>query len=181
MINIKSDQNGIIQAIYNIECLNSTCEIESLPDDFYNYLGEGKYMANAQGLYIKPGWVDYNMLEIPVNPMVDYVMVSDCPVDKTLKRHIYWDGEDHVVGDHFTINLIVLHFNQDGTRNRQYDCKTWTRADKGDLMDDPLNEGQQVDEYDFFVAMVNTTIMPQMVQLGIYSAEDVLNKRIYGF
>ena len=176
MINIRADINGVIQGIYNIDIVNSTCTIESLPDDFYRYLGEGKYLADATGLHVKTGWIDYDMLNIPTGAMVDYIMTSECPKDPTLIRHIYWVGERHESNQCFTIKLLALHFNADGTRNRKFDCKTWTRADKGMMMTDPLNPETQVDEYEFFV---RSTFMPQLVQLGIYSAENVLNTRIY--
>lgn len=179
MIYIVADLNGEIQSVYYIDISNATCAVNALPDDFYKYLGHGKYLANPDGLYIKNGWVDYELIAIPENPIIDYTMVSECPVDPSLTRHVYWDGEKHEANNHFTINLLVLHFNPDGSRNRKWDCKTWTRADKRQFMDDPLNVGQMVDEYDFFVSMINSTFMPQLVQLGIYSAENVLNSRIY--
>lgn len=179
MIYIQSDSNNTIKIISSLEIAEITCTIDSLPDDFYRYLGEGKYFADAVGLHVKAGWIDYDMLDIPTGAMVDYIMTSPCPKDPTLTRHIYWVGERHESNQCFTIKLLALHFNADGTRNRRYDCKTWTRADKGMMMDNPLNPTSQVDEYDFFVSMIGSTFMPELVQLGIYSAENVLNTRIY--
>jgi hypothetical protein len=118
-------------------------------------------------------------ISIPENPIIDYIMSSECPVDPSLIRHVYWNGEQHVADSYFTIYLIVLHFNPDGTRNNKYDKYTWTRADKGTMVDNIFNPGTQVDEYDLFRDMVNSVYMPQLVQYGIYSAEEVLNTRIY--
>jgi hypothetical protein len=119
------------------------------------------------------------IFEIPESPIIDYVMTTDCPVNNTLIRHVYWDGEEHEIDKYFTIYLLVLHFNQDGTRNKQFDKRTWTRADKGLMRDNPLVPGEMVDEYDLFRDMVNSLNMPQLIQLGIYAAEETLNHRLY--
>jgi len=179
MIYIRANSEDLIEVISYQEPTTYTCTVESLPTDFYKYLSEGKYLANTSGIYVKAGWVDYDMLEIPVNPILEYVMSSSCPVDPTLKRKIYWVGEEHVVDQYFKVILHVLHFNADGSRNRVYDRVTWTRADKGIMIVNPLNEEEMVDEYDLFKDMINTSFMPQLVQLGIYCAEPVLNNRIY--
>lgn len=177
---IKSNNENQICIISYSPTIDYTCMVESLPEDFYKYIGEGKYLANANGIFIKSGWVDYDMLEIPVNPILEYVMSSKCPVDNTLKRKVYWVGEEHVVDTYFKVILHVLHFNPDGSRNRIYDRITWTSADKGVMIVNPLNENEEVDEYELFKDMINTSFMPHLVQLGIYCAEPVLNQRIYG-
>lgn len=178
MINIRIDSNNRIIAIYSIE-MQGCITVDSLPDDFEKYLNEGKYLANETGLYIKPGWVDYNLLEIPTNPIVDYVMSTDCPSDTSLIRHVYWDGEEHETDKYFMIYLIVLHFRPDGSRVRNLDKRTWTRADKGVMRENPLLPGETVDEYDLFKDMINSVNMPQLIQLGIYASEETLNKRLY--
>jgi len=179
MVYIRANSEKIIEMISNISITTYTCIVEELPEDFYKYLSEGKYLADETGLLIKEGWIDYDVLEVPVNPILEYVMSSKCPVDETLKRKVYWVGEEHVVDSYFKVKIYVLHFNQDGSRNRIYDRITWTSADKGTMIINPLNENEEVDEYDFFKEMINTSYMPHLVQLGIYCAEPALNNRIY--
>jgi len=179
MIYIRTNIENQIEIISNIPIEVYTCILEELPEDFYTYLSEGKYLANQNGLFIKEGWIDYDVLEVPVNPILEYVMSSKCPIDETLKRKVYWVGEEHVVDTYFKVILHVLHFNADGSRNRIYDRITWTRADKGTMIINPLNENEEIDEYDFFKSMINTSYMPHLVQLGIYCAEPALNERIY--
>lgn len=176
---IRTNTEDVIEVISSVPIQVYTCIVEELPADIYTYLSEGKYLANQNGIYIKDGWIDYDMLEIPDDPILEYVMSSKCPVDETLVRKVYWIGEEHVVDKYFKVNLIVLHFNPDGSRNRIYDKITWTSADKGTMIINPLNESQEVDEYDLFKDMVNSSYMPQLVQLGIYCAEQALNERIY--
>jgi hypothetical protein len=179
MIYIRANIENQIEVISNEIIQVYTCIVNKLPTDFYIYLSEGKYLANQNGIYIKPNWIDYDMLEVPVNPIMEYVMSSKCPVDETLKRKVYWVGEEHVVDSYFKVKIYVLHFNQDGSRNRIYDRITWTSADKGVMIVNPLNEEEMVDEYDLFKDMINTSYMPHLVQLGIYCAEPALNNRIY--
>jgi len=179
MIHIRANAENQIEVISNEPIQVYTCIVDSLPTDFYIYLSEGKYLANADGIYVKANWQDYDMLEIPVNPILEYVMSSSCPVDPTLKRKIYWVGEEHVVDQYFKVNIYILHFNPDGSRNRIYDRITSTSAEKGRMIINPLNENEEVNEYDFFKSMINTSFMPQLVQLGIYCAEQGLNNRIY--
>ena len=57
---IRSNIEGIIEVISQIEISDSTCIIETLPDDFYKYLVDGKYIADKNGLKIIEGWKDFN-------------------------------------------------------------------------------------------------------------------------
>ena len=57
---IRSNIEGIIEVISQIEISDYTCIIETLPDDFYKFLGDGKYIAHENGLKIIEGWKDFN-------------------------------------------------------------------------------------------------------------------------
>jgi len=57
---IKSNNNSTIEIISQIQIDDYTCIIETLPEDFYKFLGDGKYIADANGLKIKEGWRDFN-------------------------------------------------------------------------------------------------------------------------
>ena len=59
-MNYIRSNNGIIEIISQIEITDYTCLVEILPEDFYKYLGDGKYLADAKGLKIKEGWKDFN-------------------------------------------------------------------------------------------------------------------------
>jgi len=61
---IKSDNNDEIQVISQIPIDNPTCIINILPDDFYKYIGNSKYLANSEGLYIRENWFEYNFIVI---------------------------------------------------------------------------------------------------------------------
>jgi hypothetical protein len=134
---------------------------------------------NNQWIYIG------DFFEIPINPIVEYDMIPPCPVDDTVElRKIYWTGEKHEVMDSFRINLLVLHFDKDGNRMTKWDKMTWTQADTQTMIDNPLNPGEQVNEYDFFMSIVQSGQMTLIdaVLLGIQRADldGTINRRIYG-
>jgi hypothetical protein len=169
MINISTDsQDNILIVNFDGTLTVYTCQVSSLPDDFFKYLGAGKYLANAQGLYIKSGWTDYNALDIPTSPIIDYTMTSACPVTG-LTRHVYWQGEDHVLNTSININLMILHFNSDGSRNRTYDGLYVLTAQSGTMINNPLTN-QPIDQYEFFLAQSQTVPLPQLIELGIQMA-----------
>ena len=98
-----------------------------------------------------------DLYEVPENPIVVYDMVPPCPVDETVSsRKIYWIGEHHDVMDKFRINILVLHFDATGNRITKWDKMTWTQADAQTMIDNPLNPGEQVNEYGFFMNVVES-------------------------
>ena len=56
---IRSNIEGIIEIISQILIDDYTCIIETLPEDFYKFLGDGKYIADENGLKIIDGWKDF--------------------------------------------------------------------------------------------------------------------------
>lgn len=82
---IKAKENGEIQIISQIEIDDYTCKSELLPDDFNKYLLEGKYLANADGLYIKNGWFDFNIKLIISTSFVTDILLTDSDLAKLIK------------------------------------------------------------------------------------------------
>lgn len=58
MINIRANENRIIEVVSIEELYNTTCTVDELPSDFYEKLNDGKYLANKDGIYINPSYTE---------------------------------------------------------------------------------------------------------------------------
>ena len=161
----------------------------SILDQFTNKMN-GTEPFNMDNSYkwqkVNNEWVYIgDFYDIPTNPIVEYDMVPPCPVDSYVTlRKIFWTGEEHDVMDKFRINILVLHFDAQGNRITKWDKQTWTQADAQTMIDNPLDTGTQVNEYDFFMSIVESGQMTliEAVMLGIQRADldGTINRRIYG-
>jgi len=128
------------------------------------------------------GIVKYDF-EIPISAMVEYEMIPPCPIDETItKRVVYWDGIVDAIETSFKIWIIIIHFRGE-ERASEYDKKTWTKADKDIIIDNPMNPGELVNELDFFKSMIEAGApLPSVLMYGIQTADidGTLNARIYG-
>ena len=61
---IKTNINNKIEIISQIPINDHTCIVETLPNDFYKYIANSKYLANEEGLYIRENWFEYDFIVI---------------------------------------------------------------------------------------------------------------------
>lgn len=123
-----------------------------------------------------------NIIPVPEEQNV-YTMMSPCPVRSDLVVKI-WDinyknnKQEKVI----KIDIIALHFDQNGVRVPQYDNISYVMADMSEERRVEIIEG--VYEYSYILAstmLENNTPMSQLIAMTIQiaDADGTLNKRLY--